>query len=90
MKRNKNRVGVMNLDFEGEDGDDQGGVREAAVDRGRGVHRKDVSASGTPEVKAMTIYLGECGGGYGCSCQVQGEREGLLISTSSGKDSELG
>lgn len=30
-------------------------MREAAVDRGRGVHRKDVSASRTPEVKAATL-----------------------------------
>ena len=31
-------------------------MREAAasVDRGRGIHRKDVSATGTPEVKATT------------------------------------
>jgi hypothetical protein len=54
VKMNESGVGVMDLDLEGEDGDDQGGVREAAVDRGRGVHRKDVSVSGTPEVKATT------------------------------------
>ena len=57
----ENGLGVMDLDFEGEDGDDQGGVREAAVDRpgGRGVHQKDVSAFGTPEVKATTSAGGE-------------------------------
>ena len=42
---------VMELNFEGEDGDDRGTVRE---ERGWGLHRKDVRASGTPEVEATT------------------------------------
>ena len=51
VKRDENGMKVVDLDLEGEDGDDQGSMREAAVERGRGVHRKDVSVSGTPEVK---------------------------------------
>ena len=55
VKRNENGVGVMDLDFEGEDGDGQGWACEKPLwTEGRGVHRNDVSASGTPEVDATT------------------------------------